>query len=86
MCYNYELYHHGIKGQQWGKRNSPPYPSGASSSNRLHRPPKSDMISKNARFVSANMLMDEYLRAKELWRKYDEINIPQSEKEKEFAE
>ena len=22
----YELYHHGIKGQQWGKRNGPPYP------------------------------------------------------------
>ena len=21
-----ELYHHGIKGQQWGKRNGPPYP------------------------------------------------------------
>ena len=26
--YNYpdELYHHGIKGQRWGKRNGPPYP------------------------------------------------------------
>lgn len=22
----YELYHHGIKGQKWGKRNGPPYP------------------------------------------------------------
>ena len=22
----YELYHHGIKGQQWGVRNGPPYP------------------------------------------------------------
>ena len=21
-----ELYHHGIKGQRWGKRNGPPYP------------------------------------------------------------
>ena len=21
-----ELYHHGIKGQQWGKQNGPPYP------------------------------------------------------------
>ena len=20
------LYHHGIKGQRWGKRNGPPYP------------------------------------------------------------
>lgn len=21
-----ELYHHGVKGQQWGERNGPPYP------------------------------------------------------------
>lgn len=24
-----ELYHHGIKGQHWGKRNGPPYPLGS---------------------------------------------------------
>lgn len=24
--YNYELYHHGIKGMHWGDRNGPPYP------------------------------------------------------------
>ena len=24
-----ELYHHGIKGQKWGKRNGPPYPLGS---------------------------------------------------------
>ena len=23
------LYHHGIRGQEWGKRNGPPYPLGA---------------------------------------------------------
>lgn len=23
-----ELYHHGVKGQEWGKRNGPPYPLG----------------------------------------------------------
>ena len=23
------IYHHGIKGQQWGVRNGPPYPLGA---------------------------------------------------------
>ena len=26
----YYLYHHGIKGQQWGVKNGPPYPLGAS--------------------------------------------------------
>ncbi len=27
--YRYELYHHGILGQRWGKKNGPPYPLGA---------------------------------------------------------
>lgn len=26
MEYGLELYHHGVKGQHWGKRNGPPYP------------------------------------------------------------
>lgn len=26
IIYKTELYHHGIKGQKWGKRNGPPYP------------------------------------------------------------
>lgn len=25
-----ELYHHGIKGQEWGVKNGPPYPLNAS--------------------------------------------------------
>ncbi len=28
--YNYYLYHHGILGQRWGKKNGPPYPLGSS--------------------------------------------------------
>ena len=26
IVYDDELYHHGIKGQQWDVRNGPPYP------------------------------------------------------------
>ena len=28
--YSQELYHHGIEGQRWGKRNGPPYPLNSS--------------------------------------------------------
>ncbi len=29
QSYKYELYHHGILGQRWGRKNGPPYPLGA---------------------------------------------------------
>lgn len=32
-----ELYHHGIKGQKWGKKNGPPYPLGASDHSSAER-------------------------------------------------
>lgn len=32
---SYKLYHHGITGQRWGKRNGPPYPLNKDTSNRI---------------------------------------------------
>lgn len=33
--WKHELYHHGIKGQQWGVRNGPPYPLSRSEHNKV---------------------------------------------------
>lgn len=35
-----ELYHHGIEGQKWGKRNGPPYPLSKSESRAIKRQAK----------------------------------------------
>ena len=32
-----ELYHHGIEGQKWGKRNGPPYPLGSNQMSRAEK-------------------------------------------------
>lgn len=44
---NSELYHHGIKGQQWGVTNGPPYPLSKEESARIKKSAKKDV--KDAR-------------------------------------
>lgn len=62
------LSHHGVKNQQWGVRNGPPYPI---------RDPF-----KKARLMTGKLDPEEYIRAKELKRVYkDGITLPGKEKE-----
>ena len=37
MFHSYYLIHHGIKGQQWGKRNGPPYPLDKKASDKIKK-------------------------------------------------
>ena len=44
-----EIYHHGIKGQKWGKKNGPPYPLGASDHSSAERKEGHEGWSKEAK-------------------------------------
>lgn len=43
-----ELYHHGIKGQQWGKQNGPPYPLRETVHDKIVKNAKTDTGKKGA--------------------------------------
>lgn len=46
--YSDELYHHGVKGQSWGKRNGPPYPLSRQEKFRTYAPDGHPITSKKA--------------------------------------
>ena len=49
ITYSDELYHHGIKGQKWGKKNGPPYPlSGGDSSISEQKAIRAERRKKNS--------------------------------------
>lgn len=43
---NSELYHHGIKGQEWGDRNGPPYPLDSSPQKQAAKKKKVGLVQK----------------------------------------
>lgn len=54
------LYHHGIKGQRWGKRNGPPYPLDAE--DRSAEEKKAVDSDKNKRYNMNNAASKSYKR------------------------
>lgn len=68
--YREELYHHGIEGQRWGKRNGPPYPLNSSAKSFTERRAAKKAAKKNAEQEKtktarqrAKELSDDELRA-----------------------
>lgn len=57
--YSQELYHHGIEGQRWGKRNGPPYPLSYKSKSSSEK-----KYSRKAVLNNAKKLSDEELKAR----------------------
>lgn len=80
---SYELYHHGIFGQRWGKRNGPPYPLSRSQKSRKEkkgeeREPLTDKekekIIKSGSAQQINQVKDQ-LTNQELQTAMDRINL-----------
>lgn len=81
-----ELYHHGILGQKWGKKNGPPYPLDGDSHSRSEKAEEEKLKEKRkddkkkSKNMSISDLSDEDLRRKisrlELERKYSDLLKP----------
>lgn len=98
MLMNNELYHHGIQGQKWGKRNGPPYPLEGAGKPGLpkkeHRnSDKKDSDKEKKVHKSSSSMTDEELREAinrmELERRYrqlyKDLNPPKVNKGKKFV-
>lgn len=79
-----ELYHHGIQGQRWGKRNGPPYPLDKSDYSSAEK--KAAGISSNKRMSSIGSTISlnyhDHRRARNLFkdRKSDEKRLIKQDK------
>lgn len=58
-----ELYHHGIKGQQWGKQNGPPYPLRETVHDKIVKNAKTDTGKKYAEFGKTSAIARTLVRA-----------------------
>ena len=76
-----ELYHHGIAGQRWGKRNGPPYPLVASSKSASEKKRKySDGYDKPKEIKARKDIINSVLK-----KKIDSITPEQKAKGKAIA-
>ena len=75
--YSQYLAHHGILGQKWGIRRTP---------EQLAKSFENGMLGSHVYYKTANMPLEEYTRACDLWNRYRELNIPYKEKAHVYEE
>lgn len=69
MYYSEELYHHGILGQKWGKRNGPPYPLSVSSHSSSEKKAGWIKSIKEKRLQRSNKAIEKDIRSFDSIRK-----------------
>lgn len=79
------LFHYGIPGMRWGVRRTPEELGYARAGNN-DTIGENNALGRNVHFKTAKMPVEEYVEACRRWNEFDEVDIPQSEKEYVYEE